>query len=372
MAVTKIGLRKAWFQIHKWIGLVLAIAIIPLCLTGSALVWHDAVERLLSPARFAVSGSTLLAPSVYADAARGAAKGQPIATLKLPSAPGDPVVATTFPPRSNGGTAARGPSPRTNIYLDPPTARVLEVSSSRSGPVMVMHIIHGSLMIPGTGRAIVGWIGVAMLVSSISGLWLWWPTVGRWSRGLRWRRRPTVDANLHHLFGFWIALPLFVLSLTGAWISFPAFFAALSGEASRTTGAGAERAAINRAGPLATPQLSLTAATARLPRDAAIRQISWPSDYKPQWRFTLGGTAKPSIVVVDDASGRIMPAPPADRGGLAQLMRRIHDGNGMGIVWQCIVFATGLLPAVLAVTGIIMWARARQWRRAQKARRSAA
>jgi uncharacterized iron-regulated membrane protein len=43
-------------------------------------------------------------------------------------------------------------------------------------------------------------------------------------------------------------------------------------------------------------------------------------------------------------------------------MRRIHDGNGMGLVWQIIIFLGGLIPAALAVTGIIMWWRARQWR----------
>ena len=367
--MTKISLRTAWFQVHKWIGLLLAIAIIPLILTGAALVWDEPVERLLSPARFATSGATLLAPATYADAARAAVRGQPLASLKLPAHPGDPVIAQTAPQQS----AVRGPAPRTNIYLDPPTAGVLEVSSSQSGPVMVMHHIHGSFMIPRVGRAIVGWVGVAMLVSSISGLWLWWPTVGSWLRGLRWRRHRNVDANLHHLFGFWIALPLFVLSLTGAWISFPTFFGPLVGENGRPMGFSAERAAMNRAKPLATTQLTVAEAAQKLPAGVQISQISWPNDYKPQWRFTLASPAKPTSIVIDDASGRIMPAPPIDRGsaGMAQWMRHIHDGTGMGIVWQAILFATGLLPAVLAVTGIIMWARARRWRRALKQGRAA-
>ena len=44
-------------------------------------------------------------------------------------------------------------------------------------------------------------------------------------------------------------------------------------------------------------------------------------------------------------------------------MRRLHDGDGMGPVWQAIIFIGGILPAALAVTGIIMWWRARNWRR---------
>src|SRR3546814_20785771 len=46
----------------------------------------------------------------------------------------------------------------------------------------------------------------------------------------------------------------------------------------------------------------------------------------------------------------------------ARLMRRIHAGTGMGLLWQVLIFLGGILPAILAVTGVIMWWRARQWR----------
>jgi len=49
--VTKVQLRNAWFQVHKWIGLLLAIILIPLSFTGSLLVWDDALDRLLEATR---------------------------------------------------------------------------------------------------------------------------------------------------------------------------------------------------------------------------------------------------------------------------------------------------------------------------------
>ena len=372
--MTKLQLRRAWFQVHKWIGLALAVLIIPLCLTGSALVWHDTLDRLVNPARYATSGSAMLAPDRYAAAAQAALGGQGrIATLAMPKRPGDPVVV------SSGAqpTRVQGPSPRTNVYLDPPTARVLQVANSRSGATMVIHMIHGSFMLPGVGRAIVGWVGVAMLVSSISGLWLWWPVVGSVRRGFRWKRQPNLDANLHHLFGFWISLPLFVLSLTGAWISFPAFFGPLVGENGRPMGFGPDRAAMNRAQPLAHTHLTLADALARASSLNAqpLQQVGWPNDYKPAWQVVVGtGEGKPQTIAVDDASGTATRAPDMNRGqaGVARLMRRIHDGDDMGPVWQAIIFLGGLLPAVLAVTGIIMWWRARRWRRDLATRRAAA
>ena len=44
-------------------------------------------------------------------------------------------------------------------------------------------------------------------------------------------------------------------------------------------------------------------------------------------------------------------------------MRRWHDGTGMGALWQTIIFIGGLIPALLAVTGILMWLNLRRQRR---------
>src|SRR3546814_1357715 len=126
--------------------------------------------------------------------------------------------------------------------------------SDWSSDVCSSDLLHGHLMIPGVGRQVVGWLGVAMLISCVSGIWLWWPTVGSWLRGLRWRRHRNFDTNLHHLFGFWIAVPLFILSLTGAWISFPKFFAPLGGDKMEQRGRpGADPMARFRAPPLDEP-----------------------------------------------------------------------------------------------------------------------
>ncbi len=37
------------------------------------------------------------------------------------------------------------------------------------------------------------------------------------------------------------------------------------------------------------------------------------------------------------------------------LMRHIHDGTGTPIVWQVVIFLSGLAGAAMAVTGVIMW-----------------
>ncbi len=370
--MTKIGLRNAWFQVHKWIGLLLAILVIPLCVTGAALVWDEALDHVVNPQRYAVGAGPAVAPERLAVAAQAAVGAAKVATIKLPAEPGAPAIAATGPTPSK----TQGPAARTNVYLDPATAKILDVANSRSGLVMTMHMIHGTMLIPVWGRPIVGWIGVAMLFSCFTGIWLWWPTVGKWVRGLRWRRHRNLDTNLHHLFGFWIAVPLFVLSLTGAWISFPTFFGPLVGENARPMGFSAERAAMNKAQPLGVTRTTLaTAQSAALAKQPGrVTQIAWPTDYKAAWQFTvLPPKGKPTVIAVDDASGAASIAPDANRGqaGIARLMRQIHDGTGMGIVWQVIIFLGGMLPAILAITGLIMWWRARGWKARLKARQKA-
>ncbi|RZT45372.1 putative iron-regulated membrane protein [Sphingomonas sp. BK036] len=369
--MNKLAMRRAWFQVHKWIGLILAILIIPLSLSGAALVWHDALDRIVDPARYAVSGTTVLGPDVYVAAAMTRLKhGERIAQLTMPEDGGPVVVAAAA-----AGVAPKRPGPpqRTMVYLDPPTARVLEVSASNGGLVRFLHVLHGSLQLPGVGRSIVGWIGVAMMVSCFTGLWLWWPTIGKWTRGLRYRRHRNADTNLHHLFGFWIALPLFVLSLTGAWISFPQFFGKITGEASRPRG-GPDRGAMMRAKPLAKPGQPLAVAIGKaraLAGGAPLRSVTWPTDLSADWTVTFARGNTPVGVKIADDTGGATAAPARPQTGVARWMRRIHDGTDMGALWQVIIFLGGILPAVLAVTGVIMWWRARGWKAELAAKKAA-
>jgi uncharacterized iron-regulated membrane protein len=60
-----------------------------------------------------------------------------------------------------------------------------------------------------------------MLIMSLTGLWLWWPRGSDLLRALRWKRSTRFTFNLHHLLGFWISIPLAVVSLTGIYLSFP-------------------------------------------------------------------------------------------------------------------------------------------------------
>lgn len=355
-------LRATWLQVHKWIGITLAILIIPICLTGSALVWHDWLDAKLEPRRHASYGDAALAPSRYVEAARQAiAPGEQIASMRF-EGEGKPVVVVATKALPAGAT---GRPERTNLWLNPTDASLIDKASAGSGPIQVMHVLHGSLMVPGWGRTIVGWVGAFMFISCLTGIWLWWPLSGSFRSGLSWKRRNTINANLHYMTGFWVLIPLAMLSFTGAWISFPMIFGMFE---SHPVQAPADRARAMRALPLETTRLDADRALAAASVHSTGRLVSigWPTDQKAEWKVSFARQGGPAEVTVADASGEVSRPKPPQPETLARTMRRWHDGTGMGPVWQVIIFLGGIIPALLSITGLIIWLRARKPR--QKAR----
>ena len=352
-------LRRAWWQIHKWTGLSLMILLIPLGLSGVVLAWDDAIDQALNPQRYAVHGTATQPPSVYAAAARRALHpDEHIATIRYPDGAGPVVVLAS---RVATAGARHGPPLRISLWLDPVDAHPLDLTRGDSGFVRIAHNFHGSLFVPGVGRAVVGLLGVAMFLMAAGGVWLWWPTVGQVSAGLRWRRGDRkLDTNLHHRVGFWIALPLAFQAFTGVWIAWPQMIAAV-GLAAPPRGGMADRM---RAVPLAhtalTPDQALAAAEAVVP--GAPASVAWPAGKDGPWRISISAATGPSDVPVDDATGAATVAPP--RGGLALAVRHLHDGSTLGTGWRVVMVAWGVAPTLLGITGLLMWWRGRRWRSA--------
>ena len=369
-------LRRVWFQVHLWLGVALFLVLIPLSATGSFLVWHDALDAAVNPQRYAASGPADRPLEAYAAAARTAlGPGQAVASVRLPEHDGRPVVVSS-PLKAEPG--ARGRPPTLNLYLDPASGRVLDRARSDAGLVRWLHVFHGSLMMPGVGRKIVGWLGWAMFVSALTGVWLWWPRNHRVLKGFRWRRAPLLSSNLHHLAGFWISIPLAVLAFTGAWISFPQTFRgvveAVSGapparERGGGPGGGGQG---GPARPLVPTQLTADQAVAAvrgMAPAAELVSVTWPTEKKAQWSVRLQPEGLMALTyTVDDRSGRAKAEKAPDAAAkTARLMRVVHDGTDMGIVWQMVIFVGGLAPALLGITGVLMWLRNRGGRKARNA-----
>src|SRR5258705_3862381 len=87
-------LRTVWWTLHRWIGIGLAVLLLPIAVSGALLVWHDHLDALMHPARYAVNGqSVALPPSAYlASAATALAGSAQPAAVRFPAAESWPVV----------------------------------------------------------------------------------------------------------------------------------------------------------------------------------------------------------------------------------------------------------------------------------------
>jgi uncharacterized iron-regulated membrane protein len=387
---TAARMRTVLWTLHRWIGIGFALLLVPIAVSGALLVWHDNLDAVIHPGRYAVTGVQLVQPSAYL-ASAATALGSEIqpAAVRFPADEGWPVIVM-------GRAASRsegGPPRIMNVYLDPPTARVLDVVDFRASLFGWLHRFHENLTIPEySGRAVVGWVGVGMMFLALTGIWLWWPRNGAFLPGLRWRRAAHTTTNLHHLLGFWISVPLAAVSFTGIYLAFPqtareamSSIAPMTPQGQRPgVGAIVRDTRLNPDSALSaalTAQPDTRAAVIFLPtvnasrvgRDRAPggeggrpREGGGVGEIGPLWRIQLRGTAsETATVTVDDRSGAVERSPDLLAGDrAAQWMRWIHEGSHSGPVWQFAVFLTGVFPLVFAVTGVIMWWRGRRSRRA--------
>ncbi len=358
----RFALRPIWFQIHLWLGLTLGVIGAFVGLSGSILVFDHEIDGWLHPARYEITGSKVALPFAdYAERAAEALAGRAKPTgIRLPDGEDGPIMVFARAPNSTGGFL--------RVYLDAPTGRVLDVTEGVDF-IGWIHSFHESLMLREyNGREIVGFVGVAMLISSLSGIYLWWPARGQGRKALGFRKGFGIPRNLHFTFGFYGSLMLAMVSFTGMFLSF--------------TDAG--RAVVATFGPISPsprgiqapegsgrpipPDDAVSVALAHYP-GAGVIGVQLPAGPRGVYRIMLreaGDTgARPATAVyVDPRSSAILlrtdrsTRTAGDR--FLTLQRVLHEGNWWGEIGRIATFVTGLLPPLFVVTGLILYLRSRQ------------
>ncbi|MGY8711199.1 PepSY-associated TM helix domain-containing protein [Bradyrhizobium sp. 18BD] len=208
-------------QVHSIAGLVLALLLALIALTGSIMSFEDEIGDYLNNGIMQVAPRQT--PALMPDELVARLQAMPdigkVASLTRSS---DPSAAV----RVRFGRDEQG-ARRGSLYVDPYDARVLGVPRGEEFFVTVRQL-HRWLLIPGEakgwGRPITGIAAIGLIVMLITGLVLRWPrrasSVKMWLKpniGLSGRG---LHRSLHAVIGTWVLPVYLVMTLTGLWYSF--------------------------------------------------------------------------------------------------------------------------------------------------------
>lgn len=374
---------RALQTLHLWIGLILCLPLAVLGITGSILVFEHELEDLFSapPAQTLAVGEPQPLAAILDTAKANAPQGLAPGMVTLPGEPGEAAsVRLMAPGRSGPGGGGA------TMRIDPVSLAVLETSKPGGGGLMrQIFMLHANLLIPDrSGRDVVGWLGVAMLVLGVSGLVLWWPRPGRWKEAFlvkRGARGMRLHRELHSAVGIWTLAVFVVVTFTGVYITFPQ---AINSVVTLVSPARDLRAAVKveplRGATPAGPDEAVALALAAVP-DGRLRAVGLPTRPDQAYRITMvrpdAKPGAPSITAfVDPWTARVVEIRDPRSYSAAETFiawqRPLHAGQGLGWTWKALVFLSGVLPPLFAVTGTAMWYLKRRNRRAKDAERAAA
>ncbi|MDX3971794.1 MAG: PepSY-associated TM helix domain-containing protein [Bradyrhizobium sp.] len=207
-------------RVHSIVGLVLALLLALIALTGAIMSFEDEIVDHLNAGIMQVAPrqASMLMPDDLIARLKAAQDVGKVSAVTLSS---DPAAAhVRFARDESGGRPA-------SLYVDPYDARVL---GSPRGEVFFATVrrLHRWLLIPGDakgwGRPITGTVALGLIVMLVSGLVLRWPrragSVKMWLKPNLALSGRGLHRSLHAVIGTWVLPVYLAMTLTGLWFSF--------------------------------------------------------------------------------------------------------------------------------------------------------
>lgn len=357
--------------IHLWLGLVAGAVLALAGLTGSYLAFYVQIERALMPG---LDGARGVEPSSLEDVYR--------AFRRL--TPEDEGSWNIEVPRDGGVLTARYSSDTTQplrmVSLDPRTFEVVRDVSWGSTFSTWLYEIHYALLMGPAGEALMGLIGLLIVVMLAAGLFRWW-TLGRNARGrfsFSLRGPPARrNYNLHRVLGLSTAAILILLAATATAMNLPRqfdsvleLFSPISPPPRPTSRPATHTARIS-------VDRAVNIAYRRFP-DAELKWVQVPNTPDGAYAVRLRQPGEPgkrfprTYVWIDQYSGHVLAVQDGLQGTLSDKILRwlypLHSGDVLGLPGRILVCIIGLMPALLYITGFIRW---RHKQRARSPSRSA-
>lgn len=378
--------RSFFRQFHLCLALGFGSIFVLSGLSGSIIAWMHELDILLNPGLFQITlpAGMTAEESLSISPARvqqivdrlnaDPAYGRP-SQLFLPERADEAAVAwyRAQPAKSEPYTQeiAR------QVMLDPHTLAITgernwgEIGISRPLLLPTVYHLHRYLLAGKIGKTAIGVSGLVLLLTSLVGIALWWPTgtTRAWRKAvtISWRGTwPRFHYSFHRAAGIFVAPVLLVLGFSGMAFNLPDWVRPVIGAVASLSPSGklSNETAKGRS-PVPAAQ-AVEAAQALFPT-ARVSRIAFPATPAVPYEIRMrqpdelrqgdGNTR----ITIDAYSGKILRVrdPNHAAGGDAFLswLFPLHSGEAFGAGGRIFISGIGLTPLVFLVTGIALWLR---------------
>jgi uncharacterized iron-regulated membrane protein len=369
------SLRSLWLSVHLYMALVVGFIFVILGLTGSANVFFFELEELGLPD---VSAENQVQPQSLDAIFKTVQTAHPDKTkswtLSLPDNSSD-YLWIAYPKPEEKVDEFYAPL---RVLVDPYTGKIVSESFWGDTVWTFIYEIHADFLTgfisPDVGQLgfdIICFSGLFLLVSLLSGVYLWWPHSGNFKKAVTIKKDASPQRfyfDLHRMTGFYSAIILLILAFTGFTFSYDEYVKPLvqcfsAVKEGHLKDPDIKSIAVGNNHPISIAQ-AVGVANGVFP-DSVLREIKTPDGKEGIY---VVGMMQPgdanhksprSKVWIDQYSSKILATQDPNQFTAGEtflnLMWPLHSGEALGLTGRIIWFLMGFAPMVLYASGLVRW-----------------
>ena len=365
--------RLLWLQVHRWVGLTVGIAFVVVGLSGSFLAYYPEIDRLLNPDWLTSKPVGQPLPMQQVLVSAQAEMPEQFLHSVFPSKYDSDVHHVWFTP------SAEDQSAMWEVLVDPYTGRSLgkrsavpTIEFTRRNLVNTIYTLHFQLFMGQWGTYVVGFSGIFLLLSCVSGVILWWPRNLKFNKGLTFKlgsygiRR---QYDLHRVCGIYSFTFLIVLAATGIYLTFPNFVKPVISWISNLENDTSLDSLPQSHQTMITADDALNLANNFAP-GARVKCLWLPGASGAAWRVSMttekgvAWSGGPIELWLHPQGGSVLSSYQYEMGSKGDSFIAwqlpLHNGRAFGSIGRLLVFISGFVPLIMAITGINIWMRKRE------------
>ena len=394
---------RSWFVLwHRWIGVVLAVLLVVIGMTGCVIAWFEPLDQFANPElRRVEPQEERLAPLRIREQIEAQDADSSVYFVRFPAEP-DEAWRAFVQGRIDPATGEAAQLEYDEVFANPYTAERLgqrlwgDFSLQRKDLLTQLYFLHYSLVLPeALGTGVLGWVSFVWLLDCFAALVLTFPLLrhvggasgrGWWSRWKSaWGIKATAGANrlifdVHRAFSLWLWGILLVFAVSGFALNLPATYETGLGQVMNYQDLEEHSASV---APLPVPaigwdqawslaqgymaeQAKLQGFTIERPVAFMYRRAKGAYFYRVQSDRDVGDRGKTTIGL-DGSTGAFLgiEVPTGQRAGntLTSWATSLHMAMVGGTLWKICVSLIGLTVVILSITGISIFMRKLRSRR---------